>query len=728
MSKAQRETGDRDDVLATITEAVEIYRNLVQENPAAWLPDLALSLNNLSLQQAEAGDLAGALASVIEAVDIRRELVRDNPDAFLPALADSLKVLSLYQAEAGDRDGAMDTITEAVGYYRELAQADFNAFLPALADSLKVLSLYQAEAGDRDGAMDTITEAVGYYRELAQADPDTFRPELAMLLNNLSNARVEAGDGAGALDTITEAVGYYRELAQADFNAFLPALATALNILSLCQAGVRNRIGALGTIIEAVGYYQELAQADPKTFLPDLALSLHNLSNRLGQVWDWDGALINITEAVNIRRGLAQANPDRFLPYLAGSLNNLSAYQTATGDRTGALATITEAVAIFRSLAEADPAAFLPRLIAALTNLSERLSDNGNTRAIAKAWRVAIEGMADLAPRAELRAAWAARLLDSGFARKARKELRCAAEEADRIPADESAIRIAMITRARLAVRSAVQAHGHVDGDLPVWATAPIPTAHVELVNAVGQASDWPALHAALDRHRDVLGSPQLRVSLHALAGLYPNNPAPSLLLGLLDEIDASGLDALIHRRQQAHERRALLDAWIDTPTWEESLEFFRQYQPELTTDESRQTLAGMSNDDTVRQHLAILDLALMTSVDDAYAIVTDPAAAEDAAFAAIEDGDLPLMVAIADAAADALEDRPTTWGLLVAILLLAEDDEDSACAHMRQVAEQGSPILRRAHAIRLRALQHHHPDLPGLDRLIDIIKVEGAQ
>ncbi|HSZ30549.1 MAG TPA: hypothetical protein VK784_12450, partial [Pseudonocardiaceae bacterium] len=57
----QSETGDRTGALSSITEAVRIHRTLVEQNPAAFLPDLALSLNNLSLWQSETGDRAGAL-------------------------------------------------------------------------------------------------------------------------------------------------------------------------------------------------------------------------------------------------------------------------------------------------------------------------------------------------------------------------------------------------------------------------------------------------------------------------------------------------------------------------------------------------------------------------------------------------------------------------------------------------------------------------------------------
>ena len=51
--------GDRAGALASVTEAVELYRALAAANPAAFRPGLAGSLNNLSNQQSDAGDRAG---------------------------------------------------------------------------------------------------------------------------------------------------------------------------------------------------------------------------------------------------------------------------------------------------------------------------------------------------------------------------------------------------------------------------------------------------------------------------------------------------------------------------------------------------------------------------------------------------------------------------------------------------------------------------------------------
>jgi len=126
--------------VASITEAVTAYRTLVEQNPAAFMPNLAMSLNNLSLLQSETGDRAGVLASITEAVRIRQVLVESNPAAFLPDLAMSLNILSLRQGETGDRAKALTSITEAVSAYRALVEQNPVAFLPDLGRSLNTLS------------------------------------------------------------------------------------------------------------------------------------------------------------------------------------------------------------------------------------------------------------------------------------------------------------------------------------------------------------------------------------------------------------------------------------------------------------------------------------------------------------------------------------------------------------------------------------------------------------
>ena len=288
-----------------------IHRELAQDNPAAFLPDLAMSLNNLSTCQSATGDRGGALTSITEAVTHYQQLAQDNPAAFLPDLAMSLTNLSTCLSATGDRAGALASITEAVTHYRQLAQANPAAFLPNLALSLNNLSNRLGATGDRAGALASITEAVTHYQQLAQANPAAFLPDLAMSLNNLSGRQQETGDRAGALASITEAVTIYRQLARANPAAFLPDLALSLNNLSTCQSATGDRAGALTSITEAVTHYRQLAQANPAAFLPNLAMSLNNLSYCRSETGDRAGALDAITEAVSDPPAAGPGQPRR---------------------------------------------------------------------------------------------------------------------------------------------------------------------------------------------------------------------------------------------------------------------------------------------------------------------------------------------------------------------------------------------------------------------------------
>ncbi|MER5399312.1 tetratricopeptide repeat protein, partial [Streptomyces sp. NPDC002599] len=78
-------------------EAVTVYRQLADARPDAFLPDLATSLNNLSIDLGELGRREEALAAIEEAVTAYRKLADAHPDIHLAALEKSLQVLSWLQ-------------------------------------------------------------------------------------------------------------------------------------------------------------------------------------------------------------------------------------------------------------------------------------------------------------------------------------------------------------------------------------------------------------------------------------------------------------------------------------------------------------------------------------------------------------------------------------------------------------------------------------------------------
>ena len=82
---------------------MDLHRELVGLNRDAYLPDLAISVNNLAMRLGEAGRRAEGLTAAQEAVDLHRELVSSTATPTCPDLARSVTNLGVRLAEAGRR-------------------------------------------------------------------------------------------------------------------------------------------------------------------------------------------------------------------------------------------------------------------------------------------------------------------------------------------------------------------------------------------------------------------------------------------------------------------------------------------------------------------------------------------------------------------------------------------------------------------------------------------------
>jgi tetratricopeptide (TPR) repeat protein len=89
----------------------------------AFLADLAKSLNNKSLNKlskrlGEMGRQEGALAAAQEATDLYLQVAEARPDAFLAELSSSLYYLGSMLGELGRREDALAAVREAVATLR----------------------------------------------------------------------------------------------------------------------------------------------------------------------------------------------------------------------------------------------------------------------------------------------------------------------------------------------------------------------------------------------------------------------------------------------------------------------------------------------------------------------------------------------------------------------------------------------------------------------------------
>ncbi len=97
---------------------MDLYRELVATDRAAFLPDLACTLDNLAIRRAETADRRTAVAAATEAVKLYSELTATTPTAFLPDLARALNNLAGHHAGLGGVGDALAAYDAVQGELR----------------------------------------------------------------------------------------------------------------------------------------------------------------------------------------------------------------------------------------------------------------------------------------------------------------------------------------------------------------------------------------------------------------------------------------------------------------------------------------------------------------------------------------------------------------------------------------------------------------------------------
>ena len=115
-----------------IEEAVEIYRQLSQEEPTYLESELSSSLLNLANCLTEQGRTQEGLNAAEEAAVILRRLTEQAPKRFEPNLARTLNAIACALARMGRNIDAQDALKEAMTIFRRLSQRDPERFEQSL--------------------------------------------------------------------------------------------------------------------------------------------------------------------------------------------------------------------------------------------------------------------------------------------------------------------------------------------------------------------------------------------------------------------------------------------------------------------------------------------------------------------------------------------------------------------------------------------------------------------
>ena len=251
--------------------ALDLRRQLAQQNPAAYLPDMATTLNNLANLDRLQNRTEEGRQHYEAALKIYRQLVQQNLEPYPPDLAMTLNNLGSLEKSNRQVEEARQHYEGALEIYRQMAQQDPDAYLPKVAETLNNLGFVEREQKRMEEARQHYEEALKIRRQLAQQDPDAYLPYLATTLNDLGILDAIQNRTDDARRHYDEALRSYRQLAQRDRGTYLPYLAATLNNLALVDES-QNRIEESRAYFqEDLSLFRNLFQDDPSKYAGDVA-------------------------------------------------------------------------------------------------------------------------------------------------------------------------------------------------------------------------------------------------------------------------------------------------------------------------------------------------------------------------------------------------------------------------------------------------------------------------
>ena len=295
-------------------EALKVDRQVLQQHPDAYLPEMGMTLNNLGFLDRIQNRIEDARQDYEEALKIDRQLVKQNSASYLPknVTTATLSNLANLDRRQNRMDEAHQYYEEALKIDRQLAQENPDKYLPDLAGALNNLGLFERLQKRLDEARTHDEEALKLDRQLAQQFPDKYQSNVAETSINLGNLDILQNRMDGGRQHFEDALEIYGELEKKNAATYLPNLATTLNNLGNLDL-LQDRMGDARQHFErALDIRRQLEKQSPGKYLPDLAAALNNLGNLDKNENRIEEARSHYTEALTLFRKLAQGDPARY--------------------------------------------------------------------------------------------------------------------------------------------------------------------------------------------------------------------------------------------------------------------------------------------------------------------------------------------------------------------------------------------------------------------------------
>lgn len=214
------------DARTNYLKAFKLFSVLTEENPRAYRPILAATLNNLGVTAKSMYVYSDAIKYYEKALEQYELLLDLSKEYFLPFYAATLNSLGVIYTEQH----------EVKDEYDSGGLSGFSGFGALSADNVIDDTKLQLEKERKEKALKHYKKAAEVYNELSEKEPETYTHYLATVLHNLGVLHDDKKDYENAKTYYEQALDIRKFLAEKQPEAFnLDVCATLLNMVTMFQ-------------------------------------------------------------------------------------------------------------------------------------------------------------------------------------------------------------------------------------------------------------------------------------------------------------------------------------------------------------------------------------------------------------------------------------------------------------------------------------------------------------
>ena len=285
-----------------------------------------------------------------QALEIRTRLAEQHPEAYLPDVAMTQNNLANLYSDTNRPDEAEELYKQALEIYTRLAEQHPEAYLPDVAVTQNNLANLYCKTNRLGEAEVLYKEALDVYTRLAEQYPEAYLQYVARTQNNLAALYSDTNHLDEAEVLYKEALDIYTQLAEQHPEAYLPDVAMTQNNLAILYSKT-NQLGEAEVFYKkALDVYTQLAEQYPEAYLPDVALTQNDLANLYSDTNRLQEAEVLYKQALEIHTHLAEQHPKAYLQYVANTLNNLATLYYKTNLLQKALSMAQKALETYTTL------------------------------------------------------------------------------------------------------------------------------------------------------------------------------------------------------------------------------------------------------------------------------------------------------------------------------------------------------------------------------------------